>query len=67
LGILISGLLSRKRDEIAVGFWMIFGSLVGFGIFGSFLGGSPIIGWLWPVLVILLGLILLVGGLFRRR
>ena len=42
-------------------------SLVLFAIFGAFLGGITILSLYWPVLLILLGLIILAQGFFRKR
>ena len=67
VGILVDGLLTRKRGAALTGFWFIFYSLVLFGVFGSFLGGWSLISRLWPLLVIGLGLFILARGLFRRR
>ncbi len=67
VGMLISGFLSRNRRQIVGAGWNIFTSLVLFAIFGSFLGGITILGLYWPVLLILLGLVILGTGLFRRK
>ncbi|HJW90078.1 MAG TPA: hypothetical protein VJ436_05520 [Anaerolineales bacterium] len=67
LGMVISGLLSRDRKAAVGGGWMIVISLVLFGIFGSFLGGSILVLQYWPILLIVLGVVLLAQGVFRRR
>jgi hypothetical protein len=67
LGTVLSGLLSRDRKAAIGGGWMVFISLVMFGIFSSFLGGSELIWQYWPILLIALGVVLLAGGVFRRR
>jgi hypothetical protein len=67
LGTVLSGLLSRDRKASIGGGWMVFISLVMFGIFGSFLGGSELIWQYWPVLLIALGVVVLSQGIFRRR
>jgi hypothetical protein len=67
LGMLLSGLLGRERGTLIAAGWMIFGSLILFAIFGSFLGGVGLLSTYWPILVILVGVLILVQGLFRRR
>ncbi len=67
VGMMISGFLSRNRRQIVGAGWNIFTSLVLFAIFGSFLGGITLLGLYWPVLLILLGLVVLGQGLFRKR
>jgi hypothetical protein len=67
VGMLLNGLFSRERGTLAAGGWMIFVSLVMFAIFGSFLGGSELLSQYWPVLLILMGVLILAQGLFRRR
>ena len=66
VGMAISGLLSRNRRQVIGGGWNIFTSLVLFAIFGSLLGGITILSVYWPILLILLGLILLAQGFFRK-
>ncbi|MBN2549799.1 MAG: hypothetical protein JXB15_11610 [Anaerolineales bacterium] len=67
LGMLLAGAMERNRGLAASGAWMILWSLVMFAVFGSFLGGSALIGQYWPLLLIFAGLIVLLQGLFRRR
>src|SRR4030067_3165863 len=67
LGMVISGLLSRDRKAAVGGGWMIVISLVLFGIFGSFLGGSILVLQYWPILLIVLGVVLPPKGALRRR
>jgi hypothetical protein len=67
VGIILAGLLDRKRGAIAGGGWTLFSSLVLLAIFGSFLGGWWVVTRYWPALVILLGLLILGQGIFRRR
>jgi hypothetical protein len=50
-----------------VGPWLIIISLILFFIFGSFLGGLELFGAYWPILLIALGLLILVGPLLRSR
>ncbi|HEX7974101.1 MAG TPA: hypothetical protein VF498_06815 [Anaerolineales bacterium] len=66
-GMVLSGLLGRKRDALVGGGWAIFTSLVMFAIFAAFLAGK---GWTlqyWPLAVIVLGVLILVQGLFQQR
>lgn len=65
-GIALSGLLSKKRQVILSGGWLILTSLILFAIFGAFLGGWGI-GKYWPVLLIALGVLLLGRSLIRSR
>jgi hypothetical protein len=67
VGTILAGLLKGRRGMIVGGGWTIFNSLVLFAIFGSFLGGITILRQFWPVLLIVLGLAILVQGMFRRR
>jgi hypothetical protein len=67
VGMLISGLLGRERRTVTAAGWMMFNSLLLFAIFGSFLGGIGLLSQYWPLLLILLGVLLLVQSLFRRR
>lgn len=67
VGTLLGGLMSGKRSMISGGAWTIVVSLILFAIFGSFLGRANILGQYWPVLLILLGVLLLARGIFRRQ
>jgi len=67
IGTILAGIFSAQRDTIKGGAWTLFSSLMLFTIFGSFLGGWPLVSKYWPVLLILFGVILLAQGLFRRR
>jgi len=67
IGLVLFGLLSRRRGALIGGGWVIFNSLVLFAVFGSFLGGLRIVTLFWPVLVITLGIVLIGQGFFRRR
>jgi hypothetical protein len=67
VGALLAGILQGKRGAAIGGLWTILSSLLLFAIFGSFLGGSNLLGKYWPVLLIALGLLILVQGLVRRR
>ena len=66
IGIVLSGLMRGDRRAMVGGGWTIFNSLVLLAIFGSFLGGGGVSKY-WPGLLILLGILLLVQNLFRRR
>lgn len=67
VGTLLLGLLTRDRGTMGGGGWLIFISLTLFAIFGSFLGPPIAILKYWPLLLIVLGLLLLARGVFRRR
>ncbi|MCL5996034.1 MAG: hypothetical protein M1546_08255 [Chloroflexi bacterium] len=68
VGIILSGLLSgRVRESLIGGSWMVLISLILFFIFGSFLGGLELFGAYWPILLIGLGLLMLIGPLLRSR
>jgi hypothetical protein len=68
VGIILAGLLEgRPRSAFVGGGWTIFASLLLFGIFGSFLGGLSLVGQLWPVLLIVAGVILLGQAFARSR
>lgn len=66
VGIILSGLLSGKsRQMLGAGLWLLAISAVLFVVFASFLGGPNLLGAYWPVLLIVLGVLMLVRGLFR--
>lgn len=68
VGIILAGLLrGRLRGPLIGGAWTIFASLVLFSIFGSFLGGLTLVSQLWPLLLILVGLIVLAQAFLRPR
>jgi hypothetical protein len=68
VGTLLTGLLGENpRQSFRTGINMILGSLVGFVIFASFLGGWDLLGPYWPALLILLGIWLLVSSFLRVR
>jgi hypothetical protein len=68
VGIILSGLLEgRVRHAVRGGGWLVLISVVLFAVFGSFFGALGLAGRYWPALLILLGLLLLVGNLLRRR
>lgn len=68
-GVLLTGLLGENpRENIRGGGTLLIISTALFLVFGSFLGGLRVLGPYWPVLLIGLGLLLLIGQLaFRRR
>jgi len=65
VGAILSGLMNRDRRAVLSGGSSIFISLVLLAIFGSFLGGMALSRY-WPILLILLGVVLLAQGIFRR-
>jgi hypothetical protein len=71
VGVIVAGLLEGKlRKPLREGGQLILVSLVMFLAFGSFFGliGLGPLGQYWPVLLIALGVVILVGRLiFRRR
>ncbi len=66
VGIGLAALMQRSRSGLAGAGWTIFIGLLQFVIFGAFLGGDTIIRRYWPVTLIVLGLLLLLQGFFRR-
>lgn len=67
IGIMLAGLLGEDSGRsLRDGFNLVLISLVLFVIFGSFLGGLPLLGPYWPVILILFGLWLLFQAFFRR-
>ena len=68
VGIVLSGLLGGGfRQGVREGSPLILISLILFAVFGSLFGALKPLGDYWPVLLIVLGLLVLVQGLFRRR
>jgi hypothetical protein len=65
--ILAAALGEGGREQVNGGLWLVFISLVLFTVFGSFFGALGFLGGYWPALLILLGLLILVRNLFRRR
>ncbi|MCI0521561.1 MAG: hypothetical protein L0Z70_15055 [Chloroflexi bacterium] len=65
VGVVLGGVMQRNWKEVGSGVWTMFVSLVLLAIFGSFLGGLAF-GRYWPVLLILLGVVLMARGLFKR-
>lgn len=67
IGLLLMGLMERRRSKLAAATWLILFSLILFGIFGTFLGGQNILQPYWPVLLIALGVVLLSRSIWRAR
>ena len=68
LGVFLAGLLGGDgASSMRAGGWLILISLVLFAVFGSLFGALGLLGDYWPVLLILLGLLLLVGPFLGRR
>jgi len=68
VGVLLSGLLGEEGSgAVRGGGTLILISLVLFAVFGSVFGALGILGQYWPVLLIILGLMLLVGPLLTVR
>lgn len=66
IGMVLNGLFSRERGSITGGGWLMLISLSMVAVFGAFLGGSDLAGKLWPVLLIIVGLMVLARGILRR-
>jgi hypothetical protein len=66
VGLLLLGLATWKAGPIIAAGWTVFASAVLFGIFGSTLGRLPVAGAAGAAAVILLGLMLLFSGIFRK-
>jgi hypothetical protein len=66
-GLLLLGLFTWKRGPVIGAGWTMFASMVLFGIFGSTLGRLPVAGVMAPVAIILLGVMLLLTPILRRR
>lgn len=68
VGIILAGLLGgRPKQAFREGGRTILVSLVLFAIFGAFLGGGLFSGYLWPILLIGVGALVLFGNVFRSR
>ena len=65
-GLLLFGLLARKRGAYISGMWNLFSSIILFGIFASVFGELAFAAKLWPPALIVLGLIILISG-FRKK
>ncbi|MBN1954526.1 MAG: hypothetical protein JW900_05680, partial [Anaerolineae bacterium] len=68
LGTILAGLFEGNfRRALVGGIELVFISLVLFAIFGSLFGELGFLGVYWPVLLVLLGLLILVRGVWRSR
>jgi hypothetical protein len=72
LGVIIAGLLSRENPHFDTGGLVLMAiSAMGFLIFTSFFGSifgfSMPVSTLWPLFLIGIGLITLIGAIFRKR
>lgn len=67
VGNVLGGLFRRKWKILYDGLWTILVSVILFGAFASFFGESKELTRYWPLGLILMGLILLVRAVFRRR
>ncbi len=68
VGVVLAAALGEGgRAGVSRGLWLVFISLVLFAVFGSLAGALGFLGNYWPALLILLGLLILVQGAFRRR
>ena len=68
VGVILSGILEgRTAKGVGEGGWLILIGLVLFLAFGSFFGALGWVGPYWPLLVVGLGVLLVVQGLFRLR
>jgi len=67
VGLVLAGLLGEKPGEsIRAGGILLVISLAMFLVFGSFLGGPKLLGPYWPVLLVALGVLLLLGQFVAR-
>lgn len=66
-GLLLFGLMGRKRGAYISGMWNLFSSMILFGIFASVFGDLEFAARLWPLALILLGLIIMVSAFQRRK
>jgi hypothetical protein len=68
VGVLLSNILDGQTAKgVREGGWPILIGLVIFVVMASFLGGTGWLGPYWPLLVVGLGLLLVIQGLFRLR
>lgn len=68
LGTMLSGLLSRNMKEVRSGLGSVATGAILFLVFGAFFGKIDLLGGYLPaVLLVLLGVWLLVRGVFRRK
>lgn len=68
VGVLLSNLLEgRFMRGVREGLSLIVFSLILFGFFGAFLGGPEVLTTYWPVLLILLGIRVMMRGVFPAK
>lgn len=68
VGVFLMNLFEGRFGQgLREGGGMVVFSLIMFGIFGAFLGGPPILSTYWPALLIIVGLWLVLRGLFRPK
>ena len=67
VGTMLMGIVSRDGGQVRSAAWLLVISAILFVVFGSFFGALGFLGKYWPVLLILLGVLSLFQGLFRRR
>jgi hypothetical protein len=66
VGLVLMGVMARKARVMVAGLWNLASSLILFGVFAFAFSGSKIGNMLWPVGIILLGLLIILRP-FRRR
>lgn len=68
IGQVLAGLLGSKEHRgLQNGLWQILISLLLFVIFGSFLGGLTWLGPFWPLMLVLVGIIIIVRNIVKKR
>jgi len=67
IGLLIFGLLARRRGALIGAFWSLLSSLILFGIFGSAFGGLRYAAVIWPLGLIFLGVYFILRFMLGRR
>lgn len=68
VGTILAGLMEGKFKKMVLpGLWQVLGSLILFGIFGSFLGGGELLGMYWPIGVILAGVLVILTAFFKNK
>jgi hypothetical protein len=63
---LMHAMQGNLREGLVTGGWLILIGLTLFIVFGSFFGGIGALGQYWPLVLIVLGVVLLAQGLWRR-
>lgn len=67
IGLLIFGLLARRRGALVGAFWTLLSFLILFGIFGSAFGALRYAAVIWPLGLILLGVYFILRFILGRR